>query len=186
MELTDIEGLAAAELKKRRDELVAEAAKAPVEQLAARYVQARTDATRRDEKLAEQGETIAHLQKALDASAAREEQTAAEAETLRGARDAAIENGEANAREIAKVASALAAAREQAAKATELANKQHHDEIVGLTNAALRADDLAKARRAALADVMTLRRATVGEGRAAAGGRNHEDHEADEAERLRQ
>lgn len=68
MTLIDIENLSAGELKKRRDDLVAEAAKANVEELASRYVQARFDATMRDDKLAEQGVTINTLNDALAAA----------------------------------------------------------------------------------------------------------------------
>ena len=125
MELTDIEGLAAAELKKRRDELVAEAAKAPVEQLAARYVQARTDATRRDEKMAEQGETIVHLQKALKAA----EKRAAEQAASLGKAEAAIHQ---DADRFAALQAEAAELRQEATAAKALATK----------------------RRAALADVM--------------------------------
>lgn len=65
MTLIDIENLPAAELKKRRDELVAEAAKADTKELASRYVQARCDAAMRDDKLREQGVTINTLNDAL-------------------------------------------------------------------------------------------------------------------------
>ena len=66
MSLTEIENLAHAELKAQRDELVKAAAKAPANELAARYVQARTDAKARDEKLAEQGRTINALNDACE------------------------------------------------------------------------------------------------------------------------
>ncbi len=62
MQLTEIENLSAAELKAKRDELAAAIAGSPPEDLAARYVQARYDAKARDEKLAEQGQTIVALQ----------------------------------------------------------------------------------------------------------------------------
>ena len=71
MNLIEIENLSAVELKARRDELVEAAKGAPVEELAARYVQARLDATQRDEKLAEQGKTITALQDALSAAKAQ-------------------------------------------------------------------------------------------------------------------
>lgn len=66
MQIHEIENLSFSELKARRDELVAEAAKVEPEVLAARYVQARTDAAMRDEKLAEQGKTIGNLNDAAD------------------------------------------------------------------------------------------------------------------------
>ena len=61
MSLHEIENLTHAELKAQRDELVKAAAHEHVADLAARYVQARTDAKARDEKLAEQGATITAL-----------------------------------------------------------------------------------------------------------------------------
>jgi len=127
MELTDIEGLAAAELKKRRDELVAEAAKAPVEQLAARYVQARTDATWRDVLLAGQGETIGHLQKALKAA----EKIVADQAASLGKAETAIAQG---ADRFAALQAEAAELRQEATAAKALATK----------------------RRAALADVMAF------------------------------
>lgn len=66
MTLTEIENLSAAELKSRKDELVAAASQADPAELAVRYVQARTDASLRDEKLSEQGKTITTLQGAFD------------------------------------------------------------------------------------------------------------------------
>jgi chromosome segregation ATPase len=61
MNLAEIENLSFVELKAKREEFIAEAAKATQADLAARYVQARTDAKHRDEKLAEQATTIAAL-----------------------------------------------------------------------------------------------------------------------------
>jgi len=58
MGLELIENLSAAELKSQRSELVAEAAKVDAAELADRYVQSRTDAKLRDEKMAEQGQAI--------------------------------------------------------------------------------------------------------------------------------
>lgn len=69
MQLTKIENLSAAELKSRREELadaVVAAAEIDREELAARYVQARLDAKLRDEKLAEQGQTIGSLNGSID------------------------------------------------------------------------------------------------------------------------
>ncbi len=59
MNLHEIQNLSFAELKERRDELVKLAGGNDV---AARYIQALTDAKMRDEKLAEQGVTIKTLQ----------------------------------------------------------------------------------------------------------------------------
>jgi len=65
MTLHNIENMSAADLKAQRPELVAAAEAADKKELAGRYVQARTDASLRDEKLAEQGETIKGLQLGL-------------------------------------------------------------------------------------------------------------------------
>lgn len=59
MTLTEIENLALSDLKAKREEIVKELGGG---ELAQRYVQARTDAKMRDEKLAEQGKTIEALQ----------------------------------------------------------------------------------------------------------------------------
>ena len=67
MTIQDIENLTFAELKASGKSIVLELGG---NELAARYVQARTDARQRDEKLAEQGQTIANLNAALAASRA--------------------------------------------------------------------------------------------------------------------
>ena len=67
MTIQDIENLTFAELKASGKKIVDELGG---NELAARYVQARTDAKQRDEKLAEQGQTIANLNAALAASRA--------------------------------------------------------------------------------------------------------------------
>lgn len=61
MQLTEICNLPYAELKQRKDELIALARKASVEDLATRFLQSLTDAKQRDEKLAEQATTLAAL-----------------------------------------------------------------------------------------------------------------------------
>lgn len=67
MNIAEIENLSFSELKAGGVNLVEAAQKLPAEELAARYVQARTDAKQRDEKLAEQGETIRALHEGLGA-----------------------------------------------------------------------------------------------------------------------
>lgn len=67
MTLTEIENLSFADLKARRDELLASLKDADRAELTARYLQARTDAKQRDEKLAEQGQTITALQAGVEA-----------------------------------------------------------------------------------------------------------------------
>ena len=134
MQLSEIENLDAAALKAGRSELIEAAKAAPAAELAARYVQARTDAKQRDQKLAEQGETIKHLQSALDEAAKRE--AGARSET---------QQAETAASEAKKQIAAL------------------KDEAVGLTEElrALRAERAAvskkaQGRRTVLADVMKL------------------------------
>ena len=60
--IQDVENLGYVELKGRRAALAEAVTKMPPGEVAERYVQARTDAKQRDEKLAEQGTTIAQLQ----------------------------------------------------------------------------------------------------------------------------
>lgn len=71
MGLAEIENLTHAELKSQKADLVAKAAEADKSELASRYVQARTDAAMRDEKLAEQARTLANLNDSLDAAQAK-------------------------------------------------------------------------------------------------------------------
>lgn len=61
----NIENMPLVRMKEMRKELVAQAKHIPHDELAARYVQARTDSKMRDEKLAEQGARIADLEAAL-------------------------------------------------------------------------------------------------------------------------
>lgn len=76
MSIQEIENLSFAELKQRSTELAESLSAAlldsrdidQVAMLAARYVQARTDAKQRDETLAEQGTTISNLNNALVAA----------------------------------------------------------------------------------------------------------------------
>lgn len=68
MKLHEIENLSVAELKARRSELATAIANEPVQEIASRYIQARTDAKARDEKLAEQGKAIADLEKQLQSA----------------------------------------------------------------------------------------------------------------------
>lgn len=65
MQTTQIENMSAADLKAQKAEIVTAIAAAPPEDLAGRYVQARIDASLRDEKLSEQGQTITTLNEAL-------------------------------------------------------------------------------------------------------------------------
>lgn len=67
MTTTDVENLSYAKLKEQHDELVKAMQDQPPDDLARRYVQARTDAKARDEKMSEQGKTITELQLAIKA-----------------------------------------------------------------------------------------------------------------------
>jgi predicted transcriptional regulator len=73
MKISEIENLTFTELKSRHDELIAAMKDVATPELAARYVQARTDAKQRDEKMSEQGRTIKELQLALEATREREQ-----------------------------------------------------------------------------------------------------------------
>ncbi len=78
MKLHEIENLTASELKDRKPELIEAAKLASVDDLAARYVQARTDAKLRDESLAEQAKTLEALRTGLEAAKQQAEATGAE------------------------------------------------------------------------------------------------------------
>ena len=200
MKLHEIENLTAAELKARRDELAKaivegiytpppglaekqladELAKALVDgkhtavQLAARYVQARTDAKLRDELLAEQGATIKALQ---DGSGALMQQVAGLQERLEAAMTWADagEKAAAKANEALQRATALAAEREKGLKSVHEAQLVEADALLKseadanlatinglrgmLAAETARADAalaLAKARRQALAQLQTI------------------------------
>lgn len=140
-----IENLSFTELKEHRDALIADAEKLPPAELAARYVQARTDAKQRDEKLAEQGTTIASLNSALAESMARACGHAEEGNRL--------------AAELAQSKANHAASQEAAADCMAKMQKQNDATNAELeaTKAALAASEkLATQRRAALADVMAF------------------------------
>lgn len=85
MKISEIENMDAIALKACR-QAAADAEEIKTDPtLAARYVQARLDATVRDEKLAEQGRTITALQNALDAANQKQEATDDQIEELGGA-----------------------------------------------------------------------------------------------------
>lgn len=68
MNIHEIENLPFAELKARGIELIDAAKTASIDELASRYVQARTDAKQRDELLAEQAETLEALKTGLSST----------------------------------------------------------------------------------------------------------------------
>jgi hypothetical protein len=131
MQIHEVENLPAAELKTRKAELIEALGGG---ELAQRYVQARTDAKMRDEKLAEQGGMIAAL---TNGNAALEEKL----------QSLSTRNGElVNDLEASKARSASLLEQLSAAQ------KQTTDQELR----AVAAEKLAKARRAALADVMAF------------------------------
>jgi len=132
MNLTDIENLTAAQLKAQSIELSEEAAKSDPKELAKRYIKARIDAATRDEKLAEQGKTITSLNEALEA----QKKLAATAEAQ--ATDFALRLRKAG----------------EDAKATAQAIQATASERDAAIHAAQKAQAIAKARRAALVDVL--------------------------------
>lgn len=82
--LEKIENLTFAELKANRAALVAEAAQQPLQALAARYVQARTDAKMRDERMSAMGLEFTDLGNRLKESAQREAAMAKHIKALMG------------------------------------------------------------------------------------------------------
>ena len=154
MTITEIENLPLAELKVRRLELIAEAEVADASELAERYLQARADAKARDEKLAEQGVTIAalqewvHIQKAALAQATADKDAAArviaESElavtALQGQlqfKDASLVAAHEVAVKIAKLATSRRAALAQVTDACRTAL----NDVASLVNPLLVAED---------------------------------------------
>jgi len=134
MTTAEIENMGVAELKQRRLELVASMKEVPAEELATRYVQARTDAKMRDEKMAEQGKTIAELHSALDAS----RKTADEEAVTRAALGKNIDSMIAERNQLNEQ---LTASKGQLRSATDALGK---------------VEALAKRRRTVLADITQL------------------------------
>jgi len=95
VKIHDIENMTADELKARSAELAEALNAEPPADLAARYVQARTDAKRRDEKLAEQGKTITALRTGLDATTQKADEAMAAAQRLAERCDALAQAAEA-------------------------------------------------------------------------------------------
>lgn len=148
MNIHEIENLTYAELKERKDELAGALVGTNFGELAVRYVQARTDAKQRDEKLAEQGQTIQRLNELLDAKTLRVEELAALCEasenTIAECRTANLhlshaleacqaDRDDANARadrlkaEATRHATALHAAQKALADATALQDIENAD-----------------------------------------------------------
>lgn len=132
MTLIDIENLTFAELKSQRATLIEAARKADMAELATRFVDARTDAKQRDEKLAEQGKRIDQQQALMDRTLKtldEHEQRANQAE-----RDCAASNGKIN-----EQLEAMAVLEKRLRKAE---------------SDCVAAEQLAKSRRSVLADIM--------------------------------
>ena len=135
MTIAEIENLSFADLKARRDELIQAAFESEDRgQLASRYVQARTDAKLRDEKLAEQGKTIDALTVGNAALQERFGSAEAYAQTLEEQLQEAREETRRGV-DALKSSQSLAASEKHRADAAE---------------------KLAKARRVALAEVMKV------------------------------
>ena len=153
MTLAEIENLSFADLKAKRDELVEAAAGVPADKqpeqylhnLAARYVQARTDAKMRDEKLGEQAATIKALQDGMGALQTKAETASAAVAALKAQLEK--EAAESTRKEEAltdAVATERAIIADLQAKLSEAITRGNE------------ATALAKARRTALADVMAF------------------------------
>lgn len=132
MNLIDIENLPFADLKSRRAELIEQAARSTQADLAARFVDARTDAKHRDERMSEQGRTIASLNDGLDAKSHELELAKARVVDLE-------QQVQAYVREVSKFQEEVAAFKES----LRVANRERDI-----------ATALSKSRRGALATVM--------------------------------
>jgi hypothetical protein len=129
MQIHEVENLSAAELKARKAELIEALGGG---ELAQRYVQARTDAKMRDEKLSEQGGMIAAL---TNGNTALEEKL----QSLSTRTGELVNDLEASNARSASLLEQLSAAQK---------------ETTGQELRAVDAEKLAKARRVALANVM--------------------------------
>jgi len=121
MNLTQIENLTFEEIKARRAELI-EAIKGndPAE-LAARYLQARADASQRDQTLGAQGVTITALQQGAAALSEK-------VEALNGQLRAAAEALAAKDAALAQATAAAAAEKEQLGRAIAELTEAHADQ----------------------------------------------------------
>ena len=134
MMIAEIENLSHAELKAQREAIIEAAGGAEKAELASRYVQARTDAKLRDEKLAEQGKTI---------------------DALTGGHDALLGQLSHREQEVKELTQKLEAAlKSLSEKIGELAkSKQETGAEMMRADAA---EKLAKERRKALAEIMKV------------------------------
>ncbi len=130
----DIENSSFTELKAGKDSFVASATKWPVDELAARYVQARTDAKGRDEKLAEQADTLGHLNEALAAAKEDRNITKAEADKsitrLQSEGVALLKTGDALQASLDETKAWCEKQREEYEKATDVTRTRHADAMV--------------------------------------------------------
>lgn len=147
MNLHEIENMTAAELKADKSELIELAKAEPVADLAARYVQARTDAKIRDEAMAVQGTTITQLGAALESLTKERD----------GLKTELAQEKQAGSAELARVdklrkdsLDILAQAAEHRAKTLAELEAQ----FAAMTESRNAAQSLAVARRAALATLM--------------------------------
>lgn len=154
MTITEVENMDAGTLKAKRAEAVEAVKGAP--ELAARYVQARLDATTRDEKLGEQGKTITALQDAAEASKKREADLR---RTLETACADALAAGQAHESKLARV---LEVTRTAATSANEMVESLTNNladlqsECAEEKTQRAEAEALAKSRRAVLAQITGL------------------------------
>ena len=105
MTLHEIENLSFAELKAQRTDLVESLKETDAGALAARYVQARMDAKQRDEKLAEQGKTIALLQASLEKAAGEQQALLQQLKQQKAYADAGVKASDQQREEIARLKS---------------------------------------------------------------------------------
>lgn len=146
MTLNEIENLSFADLKTKRDELLAGLKEADHAELASRYVQARTDAKQRDEKLGEQGQTIAALQSGYQAL---ERESAGTISDLR----AQLEKAEGRANRLETMNVNIEERLTKAVEAEKANVAKLQADLAQETTRANAAEALAKNRRKGLADV---------------------------------
>lgn len=139
MNLSEIENLSFADLKAKREELVKAIG---CGELAERYVQARTDAKMRDEKLSEQGKTIEALQAGTTALTEK-------SNDLESQRQVAIDRCKRLEETLERRMSEAQEELDKRAAAIDQANAACSAE----TKRANAAESLAKSRRKALAEV---------------------------------
>lgn len=145
--IIDIENASAGALKAGRTEAISIANAADHDAVAERYVQARLDATTRDELLLDQGDTITTIKTAL---AEKTELAKSEGDRAHNAEALLIESRAATNRVDAEATEALGALKERMEADLGAMQLKASNALTDLTGKT----ELAKRRRAALAEVV--------------------------------